>query len=190
MMAILTDLGDLRLLIPITLIAMAWLWWNREAQTALRLAGTVLACILTVFALKLTLCSGWMPPIEWRDLGDLRSPSGHASMSAVVYGTVAVMIARAAPRPIGLAVIAGTSLLIAMVAYSRIRLNVHTRIDVLAGLAIGLAFVRVFALAIDREAAALRPEISVSAILLLLGAALAIAALRLDLVLIQSLCWA
>lgn len=59
-------------------------------------------------------------------------PSGHAQMSAALWGGIAAQLT----RPAVTAVLAG---LVALIAYSRLALHVHFPLDVLVGLALGLA---------------------------------------------------
>ena len=63
-------------------------------------------------------------------------PSTHAMVSAAVYGTIAIIVARLRPSLAPLAYIAALLLVIA-VGFSRIVLGVHWTTDVLAGFAAG-----------------------------------------------------
>lgn len=63
-------------------------------------------------------------------------PSGHAMAAAAIYGMIAVVIARLAPR-IRIWVAVLTLLLVMLIGLSRIYLGVHWVTDVLAGYAAG-----------------------------------------------------
>lgn len=63
-------------------------------------------------------------------------PSGHAMMSTVVYGVMALVVARLQPR-LRLPLYIGTPLLVFLIGVSRVFLGVHWLTDVLAGFAAG-----------------------------------------------------
>ena len=76
-----------------------------------------------------------------RELVELASPSGHAAMGAVVYGGFAAVIGANLAAPARAAVIVGAAALIIAMPLSRIVLHVHTPIEVVIGLVVGLAAV-------------------------------------------------
>lgn len=99
------------------------------------------------------------PELAWRlvEAHNPSFPSGHAMLSAVIYLTLAALIAHfAARRRIKVfAWVAGLSLTV-LVGASRVYLGVHWTTDVLAGWALGAAWAMLW-LAIARLAA-LRPQ--------------------------------
>lgn len=73
--------------------------------------------------------------------GGLSFPSGHSMISAALYLTLAVLIARALPaRRLRVFVVAVGALLTALIGVSRIYLGVHYPTDVLAGWTAGAAW--------------------------------------------------
>ena len=76
---------------------------------------------------------------------NLVSPSGHTSLSVLIYGAIAVVIA-AEQRLWSRAVIffSGTGLIVA-IAGSRLWLNAHTAPEVVIGIVIGVATLTLFA---------------------------------------------
>jgi undecaprenyl-diphosphatase len=80
--------------------------------------------------------------VEWGTHAASSSfPSGHAMNSVIVYGTVAYLAARLQPRrSTRVLTLSFAALIIVLVCGSRLYLGVHYPSDVLAGMAIGLAW--------------------------------------------------
>jgi membrane-associated phospholipid phosphatase len=74
-------------------------------------------------------------------------PSGHASVSLAVYGTVGFIVARHL-RSIRarIAVLAAVTSLVLLIGFSRLYLGVHFLSDVIAGFSLGLAWVTLCAI--------------------------------------------
>jgi membrane-associated phospholipid phosphatase len=62
-------------------------------------------------------------------------PSGHATMAVVFFGLIAYLFAKKKYKP----ATAATTLIILIIAFTRIYLNVHWLTDVIAGLTLGTA---------------------------------------------------
>jgi undecaprenyl-diphosphatase len=69
-------------------------------------------------------------------------PSGHASVSLAVYGTIGFIAARyAATRWRQIGILAAAAALVLLIGFSRLYLGVHYLSDVIAGFSLGLAWV-------------------------------------------------
>jgi membrane-associated phospholipid phosphatase len=138
-----TRLGNVSTLAVVVLLASVVLWrkgWIAELQL-LALAG-VGAEIITV-GLK----HGFQRdrpffPDPLATESSYSFPSGHASVSLAVYGTLGFIAARhLGSRRAQFAVLAGTAGLVLLIGFSRLYLGVHFLSDVIAGYSIGIAWV-------------------------------------------------
>jgi len=138
-----TFLGNAPTLAFVTLVASVVLW--RKGQTAelqLLLLAAVGTQILTI-GLKLGFERErpfFADPLATESTYSF--PSGHASVSLAVYGTLGFIVARhLSDRRARIAVLAGAAVLVLLIGFSRLYLGVHFLTDVIAGFTIGLAWV-------------------------------------------------
>ena len=138
---LITDFGDAALLVPASGMVLAYLLYVRSARTAGIWAVTLVLCAcLTIFAkLALYTCGAELA------LTDLRSPSGHTSISVTFYGCCALMMSVDKERQARLLLLAGGAVIAVAIAVSRVLLEAHTVADVVAGFAIGAFCVAWFA---------------------------------------------
>jgi membrane-associated phospholipid phosphatase len=138
-MMVITDFGDLAVLLPLSVAMLVWLlaarslggaaWWL--AAVALCMAGTAL---LKVYFIACPIAN------------ELSSPSGHSSFSTLVYGGLAMIIAaEVAAAWQRLVIVAAAVGLVAAIAVSRLVLGAHGALEIGCGAAIGLASLSVFA---------------------------------------------
>lgn len=81
------------------------------------------------------------PSLRWIEIDSLSFPSGHATSSACIYLTLAVLLARLATTTAQKLYFIGTALFLSfIVGLSRVYLGVHYPTDVMAGWAIGVAW--------------------------------------------------
>lgn len=93
-----------------------------------------------VWVLKLTL--GRARPIAMYDgMEQFSFPSGHAASSIVLYGFLAVLLARGKSPRVRSAIALLAALLVGLVSFSRLYLGAHWLSDVLASLSLGTAWV-------------------------------------------------
>jgi membrane-associated phospholipid phosphatase len=143
----LTGFGDVALLLPLAATIFLWLQLSGATRAAAWWAFSVAVCIAVTAVSKIFLWG--CPPIS-----GLRSPSGHVSLSVLVYGATVFVIAveGGTLRP-SIAVAGGMALILAIAA-SRLLLDAHTVPEVMIGWVVGSASVALFA----RRYRRLRPK--------------------------------
>ncbi|MGA8260848.1 MAG: phosphatase PAP2 family protein [Arenicellales bacterium] len=150
-MVFLTELGDGFVITIVAAAVLAWLLWRRRWRAAGYWAAAVAFGQITATMIKLVV----QRPRPFAELYDgfaaFAFPSGHATMSMVVYGFLAVLLAGTlswAHRWIAYAL---ATLLIVAVALSRLYLGAHWLSDILGGLSLGLAWVCLLGIAYYRH---------------------------------------
>lgn len=141
-----TNVGNGLTLLLAAVVAIVWV--VRRSPRGDTLAGWWIAATgLTGFAVQewLKLGIGRARPAiveRFEHVATRSFPSGHATMSAVVYLAVAIAASKAMPTRAGrVAVLAGGGLLAVLVGCSRVVLGVHYPTDVLGGWLLGLGWV-------------------------------------------------
>jgi membrane-associated phospholipid phosphatase len=133
-----TDLGDLAVLLPISAAILIWLLCFPSRLAAVQWVLAAGVCIGGTAALKVlfVVC----PPAE-----TLQSPSGHTSLSTLIYGALTVFATAKAKSGWRPATAVAGALLVGAIAASRVVLNAHTLMETVLGLAIGVGVLAVFA---------------------------------------------
>lgn len=141
-------------------ITYAGAWWILLPGTLLLVAAVPAArrqwwvwCLLMIVA----------PVAEWMLKNVVRRarpeatsfafPSGHATAAAAFFGAV-IYIAGTLPRPVAIVVRVLAVVGIVLVGLSRVVLRKHWPVDVLAGIALGLALASIATLLVERDARA------------------------------------
>lgn len=141
---IMRDFSGLGSMIVLTLFVAAvagYLWLDRQHMSAVlvvasALSGTLLVSLMKVFFHRAR-PEGSLAAFV---VSSLSFPSGHASMSALVFLTVASLLGRATGAlPIRLYFLAIAVVMTLLVGASRVMLGVHWLTDVLGGWAFGTA---------------------------------------------------
>jgi hypothetical protein len=125
-----TEFGDAAVLLPIAAVMLAWLLLIGARRSAAWWLIAVAFCagVTAVFKILFYTC----PPTP-----ALHSPSGHTSLSTLVYGALMLVMAdeaRGLPRALA---IGGGAALILAIAVSRLLLFAHTGLEIGLGLIIG-----------------------------------------------------
>jgi undecaprenyl-diphosphatase len=133
-----TDLGSWQVCMAVSVAVAAWCARRRQW----RAMTVMLAAYLTAEAVNQILKQIFARPrpelLEKISLPDSYSfPSGHAMSAVVVYGVVAIIAARLAPRARGVVAAVMIAVIVAT-GISRIYLGVHWTVDVLAGFCGGI----------------------------------------------------
>jgi membrane-associated phospholipid phosphatase len=137
LLAALTGLGDAALLLPLAATIFLWLSLSGAARAAAWWTFSIVVCGGVTAVLKIFFWG--CPPIS-----DLYSPSGHTSLSTLVYGATALIIAVEGDTWRSRIAVAGGTALILAIAVSRLLLDAHTIPEVVLGWIIGSASLALF----------------------------------------------
>ncbi|HEY9100105.1 MAG TPA: VTT domain-containing protein [Thiobacillus sp.] len=152
-MVFLTELGDGVVIALVAAAVLAWLLWRRCWRAAAYWAAAVGFGQFATTVLKVVLQRPRPLTAQYDALSAYAFPSGHATMSMVTYGFLAVLVARNLSPPRRWFPYALAALLISTIALSRLYLGAHWLSDVLGGLSLGLAWVCLLAIAYYRHRA-------------------------------------
>jgi len=130
-----TDFGDLAVLVPLAVAIPIWL--HRVSGVTAQWILALSICVGLTALLKIVFYG--CPPA-----GDMHSPSGHASLSTLVYGALAFTAAAAWPGLRRLIVIGVGAGLVSTIAVSRLLLDAHSLAEVGLGLIIGIVSLALF----------------------------------------------
>lgn len=133
-----TGLGNTETLVAVTLVAMGFLWADRRPLFIPGLLLCILGSQLVTWAGKFLINRPRPEFLTFAEASSPSFPSAHATGAMAVYGFVAYAIARdLQTRQQRFELGFWVTVLIAMVAASRMVLSVHFASDVLAGLLVG-----------------------------------------------------
>ncbi len=146
-MVFVTELGDGVVIALVAAAVLAWLLCRRSWRAAGYWVAAMGFGQLAATTLKLVLQRPRPLADQYDGLSAYAFPSGHAAMSMVAYGFLAVLVARNFSSPRRWLAYALAALLISAIAVSRLYLGAHWLSDVLGGLSLGLAWVSLLAIA-------------------------------------------
>jgi len=150
LMVFFTGLADLEVILPLFLAVLGYLIWRSHRQAALHWLAAGAFCLVAVPLLKYGFGVS-RPTVVAAAAGSYAFPSGHTLWAVVIYGYLAVMVARASSSrwrwlPYSLA-----GIFIAAVSLSRLYLGVHWLSDVLGSLTLGITWVATLGIAYYRH---------------------------------------
>lgn len=132
-----TDFGDSAVLLPLAAAMLLWLLLLRAPRAAGWWLAAVGFCVGLTGILKIFF-SGCPPVVN------LHSPSGHTSLSTLIYGAMALVIAVNGGNLRRVVVVSGGAGLIFTIAASRLLLDAHSMPEIASGLVIGVAALTLF----------------------------------------------
>jgi undecaprenyl-diphosphatase len=149
----LTYLGSGAVLVPLVLVAALVLVRRGRPWAAVFVVAALVASEALDQGLKASFRRA-RPQLDnpFERLTTYSFPSGHAFAATATYGALALVLASRLPRRRGALVVGAAALLVAIVAASRVVLGVHYLLDVLAGIAGGVALLSALLLLLDRRA--------------------------------------
>ena len=148
LMITLTMLGDGLVITVLSVTMLGWLIWHKAYRAAIAAALAILAGKIFVPILKYAIQRP--RPIELYSGSELFSfPSGHATMAALVFGILAVLVSHSMGRWARSLVYAICGIVVVSIAYSRVYLGVHWLSDVLGGLLFGAVMAAAFGVTIE-----------------------------------------
>ncbi len=145
-----TLLADYRVMLVLTAGVMLYLFLSGHRRSLLYWLSAAGFAFLVSPALKLLLQLP-RPQVVSLPPESFSFPSGHTLKATVIYGFLAVMIARPLPRNWRWLPYGSAALLISAVGLSRLYLGVHWLSDVMASLTLGLAWVSLLGIAYGRH---------------------------------------
>jgi membrane protein DedA with SNARE-associated domain/membrane-associated phospholipid phosphatase len=154
----LTNLGSIRVLVPLIVVVGMACWLARRRWQPLALLAAAYAGADLAFNAVKELVRRPRPPaaILLKPVAGPSFPSGHATQAVAVYGMLAALSAASTARwPRKVAAWTLAAVIVGLVAVSRLYLGAHWLTDVLGGLALGAAWLSAL-LAATRTLRALR----------------------------------
>jgi membrane-associated phospholipid phosphatase len=139
--ASITDFGDSAVGLPLAVLVLVALLASGWSRGAIAWACAVAGCGVAMVVFKVAFGAASAGCGAMVQASPVFSPSGHAALSAVVYGGLAVLSGRQMP-PLARALIGlATATWIGLIASSRVAVQAHTPFEVVSGLIVGLGAV-------------------------------------------------
>ncbi len=134
-----TMLGDAAVTVPLVLAALFWLLLKKDRYSALFLTVTTAVGFLLVTVIK-QITKIPRPVDMYGGAVHWAFPSSHATMSMVIFGSLAMLCSRELPAKRRWLPFALALFLILGIGYSRLYLGAHWLSDVVGGFSLGMAW--------------------------------------------------
>jgi membrane protein DedA with SNARE-associated domain/membrane-associated phospholipid phosphatase len=148
-MTMVTMMGDTIVMTALALAILGWLVWHKAYRAAWAAGIAIMAAKLFELAVKLGIQRARPMELSYSGASAFSFPSGHATMAAVIFGILAVLVSHSMGRWGRAMVYAICAVLVVAIAYSRVYLGAHWFSDVLAGLLFGVVMMAAFGVAIE-----------------------------------------
>ncbi len=148
-MIVITMLGDGIVMAALAAAIIGWLVWRKAYRAAYAAGFAIIAAKLFELIIKYGIQRPRPLELSYTGTELFSFPSAHATMAAVIFGVLAVLVCHAMGRWVRAVVYGGAAALAAMIAFSRLYLGAHWLSDVSAGLLFGLVIVAAFGVAIE-----------------------------------------
>jgi len=151
-MVFITGMGDIWLLAGLVLLTAVFLFITKQYLALWHWLAVFIFPLLLVELLKEFYALPRPPGMDM--LQGYAYPSGHATLATATYGFLAILLARDVQPPYRLGIYIFASLLILLIAFSRLYLGAHWLTDVVGGMLLGLAWAALLGIAYRRHAPA------------------------------------
>lgn len=171
-MITITELGDPFVVIALTGVIALWLAWKRAWRPLRYWILAVGGASALNTAIKVALHRPRPNVLLYSGWSAFSFPSGHSTVNMVLYGFLTFLVLREVRPRRSLPLITGASLLVFLIAFSRLYLGAHWFSDVIGGLAFGSLWIALLALFYTRRPCAqpsLRGILAVGSAALLLA---------------------
>lgn len=150
LMVFTAELGDYQVTLPLSLVVFGWLIWQRNHSATWHWLAALGFGMATNLLFKGLLPVSSPAEVSQGVVG-YSFPSSHATFSTLVFGFLAVLIAREIPPARRWIVYLAAAFLIVPIAFARLYLGIHWLTDTLAGLCLGLVWVAALGLAYNHH---------------------------------------
>lgn len=150
-MVVVTELGDTAVVVAVSVAILGYLVWKRAKHASIYFMAAVAGASLINTAIKVGMHRARPVDGLYDGLSAFSFPSGHSTVNMVLYGAIAILIAWQAGRRFTIKAPAIAGILVLTIAFSRLYLGAHWFSDVVGGMAFGLAWLALLALALVRR---------------------------------------
>ena len=148
-LTVVTMMGDTVVMVALAFAILLWLVWHKAYRAAWAAGIAIVAAKLFEIAIKAGIQRHRPSDLSYTGIDYFSFPSGHATMAAVIFGILAVLVSHSMGRWGRAVVYAICGILVVMIGYSRVYLGAHWMSDVVAGLLFGTVMMAAFGVAIE-----------------------------------------